>query len=342
MDNILKRYISSNFTKSFLILFIPFFMIISLIYLIKISTLTSQISLSMSELFLLYLYSIPEIVFYTIPISFVAATANLFTRLSIDNELVALFSLGVKSKYIVKRVQIIAILFTLLLLSISFLAIPISKQYYKSFKTEKKAQAKLNLNAGELGQKFGDYYIYIESKDPKNSNFNNIVIYNKDKNQQEKFFAASKGNLLHQDKTTLLKLFDGYGYTYDKDSLEEAKYKQLNVYKNVKKSHTTLYDIYDYWSQIKNVKKLKQKALFMIFVSFIPIISLYIIASFTIINPRYQQNRSYIVIFATTILLYTLASILHKQANIYLLICTIILIVISGFVLIRKQVYRFF
>jgi len=342
MAKIFKGYISSNFTKAFLMVFLPFFMIISLIYLIKISSLTSQVSLSLNELFLLYSYSIPEIIYYTIPISFVASVASLFSKLSSDNELIAFFSLGLDSEYIVKRVQILAFLFTILLLSISFLAIPISKQYYKSFKEEKKSQAKLNLVAGELGQKFGSYYIYIESKNPNNQHFNNIVIYNKSKKNQEEFFASKQGDLKHIDSTTILELIDGYGYTYYKDTLQEAKYTKLNVYKNINANYARLYDIVSYWQQIKNNKKLKRKALFMIFVSFIPLISIYLIASFTIINPRYQKNHTFLVIFITVLMLYTIASILHKQGNIYLVLSLIVMMYVLGKMWFKKRVQRYF
>jgi lipopolysaccharide export system permease protein len=317
-------------------------MIISLIYLIKISTLTSQISLSFKELLTLYGYSVPEIIFYTIPLSFVGAVANLFARLSNDNELIALFSLGVKSDFIVKQILLIAVLFSILLLSISFLAIPITKQYYKSFKEEKKSNAQFTLNAGKLGQKFGDYYIYIKSKDKSSNKFNNIVIYSKDKNNQEQFFASKSGELLHKGSTTILELYDGYGYTYDKKTLQEAKYKHLRVYKNIQTKKIKLYDIINYWKQSRKIKKIKQKAFFMIFVSLIPILSLYLIASFTIINPRYQKNHTYIVIFSITLILYTIASILHKQANLYLLLGLIIAILISGKILFNKKVMRYF
>jgi len=342
MANTLKGYISSNFTKSFLMVFVPFFMIISLIYLIKISSLTSQVSLSLSELFLLYSYSIPEIIYYTIPISFVASTASLFSKLSSDNELIALFSLGINANYIVKKVQIIAILFTILLLSISFLAIPMSKQYYKNFKEEKKSQAKLNLMAGELGQKFGTYYIYIESKNKTNNLFNNIVIYNKSKKDQEEFFASKQGSLKKINHTTILELNDGYGYTYYKDTLQEAKYKKIDVYENINSRDIKLYDIVSYWQQIKDSKKLRQKALFMIFVSFIPFISVYFIAAFTIINPRYQKNHTFLVIFITILFLYTIASVLHKQGNFYMVLLLLGGIYIIGKILFQKRVQRYF
>lgn len=159
-----KGYISSNFSKSFFTIFLPFFIIISLVYLVKIASLTSQIQISFGELLQLYSYSIPQIFFYTLPLSFVAALANVLVKLSQDNELIALYALGFKSKNMLRSLLLLGLLFTLLLASISLLAMPLSKQFYSAFKEEKKNDAKLNIIAGKLGQKFGDYYIYVKEK----------------------------------------------------------------------------------------------------------------------------------------------------------------------------------
>ena len=338
----IKRYLSLNFTKSFLMVFLPFFIIISLIYLVKISSLTTQISLSPKELLMLYSYSIPEIIYYTIPISFVASLTSVLSRLSTDNELVAIFSLGMSSKSIVSNLEKIAFLFTVLLLCISFFAIPISKQYYKSFKEHKKTQAKLNIIPGELGQKFGNYYIYIEDVQPDTKNLKNIVIYNKSDKNNEEFFAAKEGKLKHQKNTTILELIDGYGYTYKKNNLQEAKYKTINVYKNIDQKIFNFKDIYSYWIGIYTNQKLLHKALFMFFVSFIPLISTYLIASFSIINPRYQKNHTFLTIFVTTITLYTIATILHKHGNLYIVFGIIFSIIVTGRYLFNKRVERFF
>ncbi len=137
-----KGYISSNFSASrSLTIFLPFFLIISLVFLVRIAALTSQIQVSFRELLQLYSYSIPEIFFYTLPLSFIAALANVLIKLSQDNELIALYALGLKSKKILRSLLLLGLLFTLLLASISLLAMPLSKQFYRSFKDEKKNDA---------------------------------------------------------------------------------------------------------------------------------------------------------------------------------------------------------
>jgi len=335
-----KAYISSNFTKAFLTIFLPFFLIVSLVYLVKISALTAKIQITFGELILLYFYSIPNIVFYTLPLSFIAALANLLIKLSIDNELIALYALGLQAKKILVSLRFLGFLFSILLLTISFLGLPLSKQFYDSFKENKKTEAKLNISEGKLGQKFGDYYIYVKEKREKD--FLNIVIYNRTDKNEEQFFSAKKGNLHKKENTTSLLLTDGYGYTYSKEKLQQVKYKTLEVYDQVKKHDFHFQTIFEFWSKAKEDKKILHKLLFYIFISLIPFISVYLVASFTMINPRYQSHNTFIVIFATVLLFYTLASSLQKWGNFYLLFAEIAFTSILGRWLFQVRVARYF
>ncbi len=335
-----RAYISSNFTKAFLTIFLPFFLIISLVYLVKISSLTSQIQITFSELLLLYAYSIPDIVFYTLPISFVAALTNVLMRLSIDNELIALYALGLKAKEVLKSLRLLGFLFSLLLLTISFLGMPLSKQFYQSFKEDKKAEAKLNIIPGKLGQKFGEYYIYV--KDKKENNFHTIVIYNRTDKSNEQFFAAQEGRLNKKNKVTSLLLEDGYGYTYTDSKLKQAKYKTLEVYDKSRKRDFHFEDIVEFWSAAKKDPHKMHRLLFYMFVSLIPLLSVYLVAAFTMINPRYQENRSFLVIFFTVLLFYLIASSLQKWGNFYLIALAVIFTSILGRWLFHTRVAKFF
>ena len=335
-----RGYISSNFTKSFLTIFLPFFLIISLVFLVRISSLTSKIQITFGELITLYSYSVPEIIFYTLPLSFVTALANVLMKLSQDNELIALYSLGLKANKVLRSLLLLGVLFSLLLLSISFLAMPLSKQSYKSFKASKKSEAKLNIVAGKLGQKFGNYYIYVKEK--KNDIFHDIVIYNRTNKDEEQFFSSQRGKLNKKEGSASLLLNDGYGYTYTENKLQQAKYKTLEVYDTSKKEGFHFEELSAYWNKAKEDIKLMRKAFFYIFVSFIPFLSVYLVASFTMINPRYQTNHSFIVIFTTTILFYMLASSLQKWGNYAILIFLIVAVFFLGRWLFRQRVARYF
>ena len=335
-----KGYISSNFTKSFLTIFIPFFLIISLVYLVKIAGLTAKIQISSWELLSLYSYSIPDIVFYTLPLSFIAALANTLIKLSQDNELIALYALGLDAKKVLHSLFLLGAFFSVLLFTISFLAMPLSKQFYKSFKEEKKSEAKLNIVAGKLGQKFGNYYIYVKEK--KDGLFQDIVIYNRTDKTNEQFFSSQTGELHHNGHVTSLLLNDGYGYTYSKTKLQQAEYKSLEAFDSVDKKPFKFEDIIAHWSKAATNTKRMHRVLFFIFVSLIPLLSVYLVSSFTMINPRYQANRSFIVIFASTLLLYMIASSLEKWGSPYILIAAILSIVIFSRFLFKRRVAKYF
>jgi lipopolysaccharide export system permease protein len=335
-----KTYISSNFVKSFLTIFLPFFLIISLVYLVKIAALTSKIQLTFLELLKLYSYSVPDIMFYTLPLSFIAALANVLVKLSQDNELIALYALGLNAQKILRRLILLGLLFSILLGSISFLAMPLSKQLYKSFKEEKKAEAKLNIVAGELGQKFGEYYIYVKEKNDEI--FNDMVIYNRTDKSNEQFFSAKTGKLNNQPHVTSLVLNDGYGYTYSDIKLQQAKYKSLEVFDSIDKAPYKFEDIVAHWGKAATDKKMMHRVLFFIFVSLIPLLAIYIVASFTMINPRYQSNHSFLVIFSSALLLYLTASALEKWGTPLLLIFAIITTASLGLWLFKRRVLKYF
>jgi lipopolysaccharide export system permease protein len=335
-----RGYISSNFTKSFLTIFLPFFLIISLVFLVKISSLTSKIQINFTELLTLYSYSVPDIVFYTLPISFVAALSNVLLKLSGDNELIALYSLGLKSNRVLRPLLVLGILFSLLLASISFLAMPLSKQLYKEFTISKKSEAKLNIIPGKLGQKFGNYYIYVKEK--KDNTFHNLVIYNRTKKDEEQFFSSQEGTLNKKNNITSLLLNDGYGYTYTKEKLQQAKYKRLEVFDTTQKKAFTFENIVELWSKASTDIKMLRRILFFIFVSLIPFLSVYLVASFSMINPRYQKNYSFIVIFFTTLVLYTVASSLEKWGTFPILFIIVLALFFFGKWLFKKRVSRYF
>jgi lipopolysaccharide export system permease protein len=335
-----KGYISSNFTKAFLTIFLPFYLIISLVYLVKIAALTAKIQISLLELLTLYSYSIPDIVFYTLPLSFIAALANVLIKLSQDNELIALYALGLPAKKILRRLLLLGVLFSLLLGSISFLAMPLSKQYYKAFRDNKKAEAKLNIVAGKLGQKFGNYYIYVKEKN--DDIFHDMVIYNRTDKNNEQFFSSQTGELKHNENVTSLLLNEGYGYTYSEDKLQQAEYKTLEVFDSIERTAYKFQSIVAYWSEGENNVKRMHRALFFIFISFIPLLSVYLVASFTMINPRYQANHSFLVIFSTTLFLYLIGSSLEKWGTYLSLTLAIILVALLGQWFFKKRVSKFF
>ena len=291
----------------------------------------------------LFSYNIPVILFYTLPISFLVAIAIALLRLSNDNELMALIALGVKSKQLTRKLWFIAILFSILLLALSLIQIPQAEQHYYSFKAKKATEAQLNVNPSQLGQKFGDFFIYINNKDK--DSMQDVVIYKKSSTKEslsDQLFIAKEARIINEDALIQLTLEQGRGYTFKENRLREIEYDNMQLFKNL---HSAGYDyksIIDHWIKYSFSSKKKRKILFYIFISLIPVMGLYLIASFAIINPRYQKNYAYIALGVTIITLYIIATSLRNHGNFIALAVAIFAITAIGHILFRQKVARYF
>jgi len=335
-----SKYISQNFTKAFLTIFLPLFFIGSLASIVRLSSLTEFIQINFWEMSKIYGYYLPAMLFYTIPISFLIAVTSVLLRLSIDNELMSLFALGIKSKNIIRRLLVTSILFSILLLTLSIIKMPQAEQQYKAFKTYKMTKAKLNISASELGQKFGNFFVYIESK--KGGEMKNIVIYTKEKNSYNRLFIAQNAKIETKNSIVALTLNKGSGYTFSADSLKIVEYGSMQIFQNLKSKAYSYKNIKEYWLKYINKPKKRGKILFFIFISLIPIIALYIVSAFSIINPRYQKSYAYPALAITTILLYVIATLIQNQGSILLLIGSVITINIIGLVLFHYKVSKYY
>lgn len=336
----ISKYLSSNFTTSFLTIFLPLLFIGTLIFIIKISSLTASIEVNFLEMMQLFSYNIPNILFYTLPISFLIAVMMTLLRLSNDNELMALFALGVKSKSLMRRFLLISMLFSTVLLILSLALMPKTEQQFKAFKQEKSTQAQVNINPSKLGQKFGDLFVYVKSKN--DDTLNNVVIYNKDKEHSDQLFIAKKANIQNQDSVVTLTLNEGSGYTFSQDTLKEINYEKMQLFQNLNSKEFTYNNIVKYWVNLSLNPKKKHYILFFIYISLIPMMALYIVASFSIINPRYRKTYAYPILGLTIVGLYVVATILKQQGTFPLLITAIVVTTSFGLWLFHKYVTKHF
>ena len=336
----ISTYLSKNFTSSFLTIFLPLFFIGSLVFIIKISALTASIQVNFLELIQIFSYNLPEILFYILPVSFLVATAITLLRLSTENELIALFSLGVNSHSLVKRLMLIGFLFSIILLMLSLALMPKARQQFKAFQYEKAAQAQININPSKLGQKFDNLFIYVQSKEKQS--LKDVVIYQRDKDNKAQLFIAKEANFDTKESLITLALNNGSGYTFSDNSIEEINYKTMKVYKNLDSKAFSYNSVIEYWTALSKSERKKRKILFFFFLSFIPIMGLYFIASFAIINPRYNKNYAYPILAVVTIVPYAIATILDKQGTPLITIVIIPILITFGYILFRRNVLRYF
>ena len=192
----LRSYILSNFSLLFFSIFIPLFSIASVIFIIKVATMTSVIKLSILEMFKLYTFVLPELLFFTLPITFFVAATLALHKLSSDNEMTVIFALGIKPSKILGILSVPALFLTLVLIFDFFIMIPHTKTLSTNFIQYKTSEAKFNLGASEFGHNFGDWMLYI-GNDNSEGTYGDVFLFHKN-NKEEILIGAEQAEVISE------------------------------------------------------------------------------------------------------------------------------------------------
>ena len=222
----LNHYLYSQLAITFFPIFLGLFFITSIVFLVKIASLTSIITMDFFELFTLYAYVIPQITFYTMPISFFISLVITLAKLASEYELTVITSFGLNPVRILKVFLPLTLLLSALLLVVSVGLIPKTKFLTKQFLDVKKKEANFNIKASEFGQKFGDWLIYISGKEDKV--YEEVKLFKTDiKNDQ---FIVSQTAVLENDKGALsFKLQNGKAFIIDEKELNQIDFESMYI-----------------------------------------------------------------------------------------------------------------
>lgn len=287
---LLNKYIFKTISGTFFPIFLSLYAITSVIYLIKIASLTSIITIDFFELVYLYLLTMPMILFYTLAITFFISMIINFSKLSSEYELIVLTSFGQSPLKLIKLILPISFLFSLALFIISFILIPQAKFLNKSFIVAKKQEAQFNIKPSEYGQSFGPWYIYV--KDKIDGLYHDIILFQPTQNQ-DIFLKADTASITNQNQILQLKLTNGSAYNIGVP-FQQIDYKEMllnNKIENIKKL-TSINDIITYWEGVKDNKLLRENFIKNVQFSLLPLVSVFFYLAFGYFNPRYDKNRA--------------------------------------------------
>jgi len=313
----LRRYLISNFSLSFFSIFLPLFAIASVIFMIKLAAYTAYIQLNIWEMVKLYLFVLPELFFYTLPITFFIAAALAFFRLSTDNEMVIIFTLGIKPVYLVKVLMAPALLLSALLVFDFFYLFPHAKTLSINFVKQKKSEAKFNLSASEFGHKFGSWLLYIGQAN-EDKTFGDVVLFHKEKNE-EIIIGAKGAEITNNNGLLRLKLDEGIGYSYTVDTLTQMKFETLFINNIMTTDQRKYLSAYDYW--FNNEPRLQEihtkKLISDILLALFPLLSLFMIIAIGVAHVRHQKGYIFLYLFLSVILYYGMSIGLVNSLGFY-------------------------
>ncbi|MBC8238706.1 MAG: LptF/LptG family permease [Helicobacteraceae bacterium] len=338
--NRLEKYIINNLSMLFLSIFSALFTIASVIFLIKLATYTAIIQLTVWEMAKLYIFVVPELLFYTLPITFFVSAALTIFRLSHDNELIVLFALGIHPKFILKTLFKPALLLTLLLVFTFFVLFPHTKTLSKNFISYKKSEAKFNLAASEFGHKFGNWLLYLGSKNDDET-YSDIFLFNKNA-EEEVLIGAKKANIINDSGILRLKLTDGEGYSYSKEKFSQIDFNTMYINDTFTSEIIPYNTTIDYWKEYRGRDKKIPMFITNALLSLFPIFSLFFVLSISVVHARHQKSKIYLYLFLGILVYYGLTLSLHKTLLFYTIPILSFAWLFSTYLIYKKTILRRF
>ena len=334
----LNHYLYSQLAITFFPIFLGLFFITSIVFLVKIASLTSIITIDFFELFRLYAYATPQILFFTIPISFFISLVITLAKLASEYELTVITSFGLNPVNILKIFLPLTLLLSALLLVVSVGLIPKTKFLTKQFLDVKKKEANFNIKASEFGQKFGDWLIYISAKN--NKVYDEVKLFKTEKNKDQ--FIISDTAILDNDKGALsFKLNDGKAFIIDDKELNQIDFESMYINDSIADSKIGIFtDTYSYWKN--NIKKGTDidDLTFFILTSLFPLLSLFLVITFGYFNPRYEKNRAVFFSLVAVVLYYVLIKIIGDKILLHALYIIPLIWLTGTYVLYSKTIKK--
>ncbi len=298
----LNNYLHSQLAISFFPIFLGLFFITSVVFLVKIVSLTSIIKMDFIELFKLYAYTVPQIILFTLPISYFLSMSISISKLSSEYEMAVITAFGVSPINILKLLFPITLLTSVTLLIVTLGLIPKTKYLMNEFIDYKKNEANFNIKESEFGQKFGDWLIYIDKKE--DNIYKNVKLF-KNENEKEQLIISNKAILDNAKGYLTFKLEDGMIFDISNNQLNQVNYETMYINEIVENNSLfTFTTSLNYWIISLKHNLDNDSFVFFILTSIFPLISLLLVASFGYFNPRYEKNRTVIYSILAVVIYY--------------------------------------
>ncbi|MBN2816019.1 MAG: LptF/LptG family permease [Campylobacterales bacterium] len=335
-----EKYLIANLSSLFTSIFMPLFFTASVIFLIKLATYTAIIELTIIDMGKLYLFVLPEILFYTLPISFfIAATLSLF-KLSNDNEAIVLFSLGIRPIVIIKSLFKPAFALFIVLACNFLILFPHTDVISTNYLLYKKGEAKFNLSASEFGNSFGDWLLYLGTEN-QDGTFGDVFLFNK-KKQEEILISAQRAEVINDGGILRLKLTAGEGYSYSTKSFSQINFDTMFINDmmqiQLRKYETPL----EYWQSEIRASNKKQAMITNTLISLFPLISIFLVVTIGIVHVRHQKSYIYLYLFISIVTFYGFALGLQGTLGYYTIPLVALTWLIVTYIMYKKNIVNKF
>ena len=247
---ILHRYIAREFIKAFFLSIAVLTFVLVVGNFNKLAELIINRGVSSVYIVKLFIYLIPSLLSYTVPMSMLTATLIAFGRLSSDNEIMAMKALGISVFKMAYPILGLGLFVSLLSIPVNDQLLPIS--HFASRNTLKEIGIRspaAYIEAGQFIKDFEGYVIFVH--EITGSKLRNIRIYQPQENRPTRTIVAREGEFISAPQKGIVKLKLIDGISEEPDPADPVRFYKLNF-----KTYYMTLNLEDK----PKLKKLKKKA----------------------------------------------------------------------------------
>ena len=246
--NKIDKYIFFEISKGFLFILFIFLSIAWLLQFTRLVSLTNLIQVDIFTILYLSLFLIPNLITVILPIVIMFGLILSFLKLYRDKEIISMYSLGLKTKAIVKALFIFSLISIIFLLSFSMY---LSPKIYKEYKIkEHEIRNKIDFEKIIVSN-----FIEINENtflDFKKDNQKNNEVFIKFKDEKDNFIYAEEATITQDTNKFIFELVNGFKITViEKNKIEKLEFKNYKLdilnnsfkeYDNFDKNTSSLFD----------------------------------------------------------------------------------------------------
>ena len=330
-------YLLKDFFSTLVRYFLILFLLVSIMYFVRIANYTSVMTLSFLDIFQIYFYYVPQIVIYTFPLTFFIALTYSLYNFSKDGEMLVLFSLGKPPKKVLNLYLIVAFLTSLALIINSLVLMPLSEQASKNFMKIKKMESKINVKDSEVGQRVGGWNIF--TKKISDNSYKDLVLFSKNTDKEQLILAKNAKFNSTNSKINLV-LNSGNHYLINKKESIQTEYKKLILTNNLEKDELSHKGILEYWSDAKTNSYRSRWLSIYILLSLFPLLSVLNTFSIGVINSRVQKRVISLWVGVTVLVYYGTAFKIAAKSPLFGSLAFITVFTTVSFLIFRKLILK--
>ncbi len=210
---LIDRYVLREMTGPFMVGLVVYSFLFLIQLMFQLASLVIQEGLSATAMALMFLYSLPGLLAYTLPIALLLGTIIAFGRLSSDSEIIALRASGIPSGKLVKPPLIFGTAVAAILLSFNFFMVPTCRTAADKLQSE--ATQSMNLvrlmRPGIFFDRIPGVLLYAGSVDPASGRYGQVFVYQRQPDPYDTITLAEGGRTIRSEdgRTLQFLLEDG-------------------------------------------------------------------------------------------------------------------------------------